>query len=282
MAFSVKSIDYMNFKWTDSTPESMALKQKQMVDHIAMIKQLKEQLQLKEMQTLKLPQPQSPQVYGTGPDFKSFFKPMPTHPAYVGPLPSTVLAKESPTLIPAAPEGLKAFMTGSRVYGTPRPDSDHDMVIRCTLDEQIDLELRSDHDKKILFGDLNIITCIVDWQFNAWYEGTQRLTDIKPVTRAFAIEVFTSLGLRPAPLIQMAAGAYPPPQPVVFKKYSYADYAAVQDKEILKEILKVQPTPNAKWTVTPNPCSEIELKSQAALVSKYTTKYVIDDEEVEF
>ena len=270
------------YKWTTISPEAQAIKQQQMADHIAMINQLKEQLLVKEMQTLQLPQPQQPQVYGTDPGWKSFFKPMVMSHPYADKVPPltlsrTSLTKESPTLIPAAPEGLKAFMTGSRVYGTPRPDSDHDMVIRCNLDEQIRLENRSDHDKKILFGNLNIITCIVDWQFNAWYEGTQRLTDIKPVTRAFAIEVFTSLGLRPAPLEQRAAGAYPTPQPVVkFKKY---DYAAMQDKEIMDDILKPQ--------YAPNPCSEIKLKSylpvQGTLTGHYTTKYVIDDdEEVKF
>lgn len=102
---------------------------------------------------------------------------------------------EGYTYVRKVPSDIKGFMTGSRVYGTPRPDSDYDMVVLVSPEEEAQLKQRSDVKGKILYGNLNLITCTNELDFAAWYEGTRRLEEIKPVTRAFAIEVFESLAL---------------------------------------------------------------------------------------
>lgn len=94
---------------------------------------------------------------------------------------------------------MKSFITGSRAYGKPCPDSDVDLVIRC--DEGLSEFLRSVCDIsetraeatyhgrpcQIRFGRLNIIDCNTDEEFAAWKLGTSRLEDKSPVTRATAV-----------------------------------------------------------------------------------------------
>lgn len=99
-----------------------------------------------------------------------------------------------------------AFLTGSRVYGTPRPDSDIDMCVLldrsefCKLLAIADNE-RQDHEKvyedtddvAYKFGNLNMI-CFHDLEvFDAWRRGTEQLKAEKPVTRARAKEVLHGL-----------------------------------------------------------------------------------------
>jgi len=76
---------------------------------------------------------------------------------------------------------MNAFLTGSRVYGAPRKDSDIDLVVRVTPGLRCQLEELSDTPGKIngitviRFGRLNIIACDDDRQFAAWKFGTADL-----------------------------------------------------------------------------------------------------------
>lgn len=70
-----------------------------------------------------------------------------------------------------------AFITGSRAYGNPRPDSDIDLVVR--MDEATLAILRllneSGNDNVIRFGNLNIIPALSDADYAVWVVGTKQL-----------------------------------------------------------------------------------------------------------
>lgn len=70
-----------------------------------------------------------------------------------------------------------ALLTGSRAYGEPTEDSDIDIVIRCGNGVYELLKKHSDKcaDGSIRFGKLNIICCLENEQYQAWYIGTQDL-----------------------------------------------------------------------------------------------------------
>ncbi len=94
---------------------------------------------------------------------------------------------------------LMPFLTGSRVYGTPREDSDTDLVVYVS---QADLailratagvaapDLKSKYPEKgatLMFGKLNLI-CVEDAaKFEAWRSATEALKARKPVTRDEAV-----------------------------------------------------------------------------------------------
>lgn len=95
---------------------------------------------------------------------------------------------------------MKAFCTGSRVYGVSREDSDIDLVV--TVSER-DFELLCQHgdgdtarileysgaeNGQLKFGKLNLI-CVSEAQMPAWKEATDSLEAVKPVTRETAISV---------------------------------------------------------------------------------------------
>ncbi len=104
----------------------------------------------------------------------------------------------------------KAFLTGSRVYGKPRPDSDIDLVI---LIEEKDLnklikmadetmEANNDYDPKdarcLRFGKLNLLCCLNPKHFDVWKSGTDELLRRKrendePVSRDTAISFLSWL-----------------------------------------------------------------------------------------
>ena len=97
----------------------------------------------------------------------------------------------------------RAFITGSRIYGTPSNRSDMDLVIYPT---KKDLELlgtlADDTDGSassefpscsLRYGRLNLICAKNDDWFLAWWKGTQELIAQKPVTRQTAVETFTRL-----------------------------------------------------------------------------------------
>ncbi len=90
---------------------------------------------------------------------------------------------------------MQAFLTGSYAYGTPREDSDIDLVIRC--DEETAKFLSEMRDDKttpaIKFGKLNFIPCTDDAQYTAWRAGTTALEYRKPVERETACTMFISL-----------------------------------------------------------------------------------------
>lgn len=102
---------------------------------------------------------------------------------------------------------MKAFLTGSRVYGTPRPDSDIDFVVLVGKDELLTLTALADNlaekaesegslgstrgkedpGESLRFGKLNLICHTSQVVFEAWRDATAALKDVRPVTREAAI-----------------------------------------------------------------------------------------------
>lgn len=96
------------------------------------------------------------------------------------------------------------FITGSRVYGEPREDSDLDLVVHMPAEvaEEIWGELFPEKPTNygagafsiFRFGQLNLIATHTQSAFYAWREGTnkclaQRLTKRKPLTRSEAVTI---------------------------------------------------------------------------------------------
>lgn len=107
---------------------------------------------------------------------------------------------------------MQGFFTGSRVYGTPREDSDLDLCVLVTADEfdtlleaveevtdKLGDPMSKDEalapsgkcpDQSLRFGKLNMI-CMIEpqelWQYKAWQTGTANLFARKPVTRDDAV-----------------------------------------------------------------------------------------------
>ena len=85
-----------------------------------------------------------------------------------------------------------AFLTGSQVYGSPTAASDVDIVVLLTeQDAWIVESLRDSSDKRspgtTYFGKVNLINVEDRREYRAWYEATQYLRSVRPVTREFAI-----------------------------------------------------------------------------------------------
>lgn len=110
--------------------------------------------------------------------------------------------------MPLVPEIIKdhracpAFVTGSRAYGSPREDSDCDLVIRCSESTARRLRELSDDPAHcgrlgVRFGVLNLILCETDEEYTAWFDGTQALVRefvaTGPVSRDRAIEVLSAM-----------------------------------------------------------------------------------------
>lgn len=105
---------------------------------------------------------------------------------------------------------LAPLFTGSRCYGTPRPESDWDWVIKIQQYPQKVLVSHADEvtekekdqypdggyegsnrlDRALRFGPVNLICCSSTMQYQAWCNGTRYLTEQAPVTRKKAIETF--------------------------------------------------------------------------------------------
>ena len=94
------------------------------------------------------------------------------------------------------------FLTGSRAYGTPREDSDVDLVmladesafqVMAQVSSQI--EFFAEGGCSLRFGLLNIIGVTNADEFAKWKSGTEHLKTIAPVTREHAVEYLTGLGL---------------------------------------------------------------------------------------
>lgn len=95
-----------------------------------------------------------------------------------------------------------SFFTGSRVYGTPRPDSLIDWCVLIDWSVYWELQHKAEHiipcinrsvasSEALQFGRFSLICFMypIDLAvFKAWREGTQRLIARKPVTRAEAIQ----------------------------------------------------------------------------------------------
>lgn len=102
---------------------------------------------------------------------------------------------------------MKACLTGSRVYGTPRFDSDLDCVVLVEDDNDYQL-LHFSSDKRngailtndgyngvsLRFGNLNVIAVLRDEKvFEAWRKGTDFLKAIRPVTKEQACMVLETM-----------------------------------------------------------------------------------------
>lgn len=80
-----------------------------------------------------------------------------------------------------------AFITGSRAYGTPREDSDIDLVILCNEDvagrlreladagDEFPASVAGPNSFSIRFGKLNIIACFDKKVYDLWRQGTLEL-----------------------------------------------------------------------------------------------------------
>ncbi len=95
-----------------------------------------------------------------------------------------------------------AFITGSRAYGTVKPSSDVDLVIRCTLEMKQLLQKLSDkivglagEQLTIRFGKCNIIACTTDEEFAVWRIGTTQMKNsvARPYDKIAAKQVLDTL-----------------------------------------------------------------------------------------
>lgn len=70
---------------------------------------------------------------------------------------------------------MKAFITGSQIYGIPSEESDIDLVIFASKDVLDILLPESDlGHAPIKFGKLNVIVAETEQQYLAWFEGKRK------------------------------------------------------------------------------------------------------------
>lgn len=89
---------------------------------------------------------------------------------------------------------MRAYITGSRAYGTPRDDSDIDLVIACGSNDLFELWESVDH-TRLMFGKLNLVAFNVDVpeeaaRYERWLKVHNGLVERKPVTKEQAIAAF--------------------------------------------------------------------------------------------
>lgn len=89
---------------------------------------------------------------------------------------------------------MKAFLTGSRAYGTPKPDSDIDLVVLVDPEAAELLWALSDTKGQCRFGKINLITFSNQDNFARWEAVTKELITRKPVTRDDAVAAFQLAG----------------------------------------------------------------------------------------
>lgn len=91
---------------------------------------------------------------------------------------------------------MKSYITGSRAYGTPREDSDIDLVIAVNEHDYRLLWAFADKDQKRLdYGKLNLVAFNLDLpeesaRFERWLKVHESLVARKPVTKDEAIAAF--------------------------------------------------------------------------------------------
>lgn len=102
---------------------------------------------------------------------------------------------------------MKSLLTGSRVYGTPRKDSDIDIVILATPAEFQTFQRFSDdqgllseyhgpeeycsgpRSLNVKSGGINIVVFTDPREYDAWQEATGLLERSAPVTRQTAVDI---------------------------------------------------------------------------------------------
>ena len=96
----------------------------------------------------------------------------------------------------------EAFVTGSRKYGSPRPDSDVDLAILVNREDAEILRHHSEGEgeeanRKIVYGKLNLIVFVKgeeDDQYQAWKKTNEVLRAMRPVTKAQATSALENMG----------------------------------------------------------------------------------------
>lgn len=127
---------------------------------------------------------------------------------------------------------MNALVTGSQVYGTPKSDSDVDLVVLVSVEDYAILSRNAEPDDSIQeksknydgigglraslrFGKLNVLVTTDPLAFEVWRRGTDELkrdADTNgPVSRAVAVRLFNAMrdhhGLyNAAPCVERRAG----------------------------------------------------------------------------
>lgn len=89
-----------------------------------------------------------------------------------------------------------SFISGSRSYGTPRSDSDVDLVVLVSpLDADIIRSLAGCNklDEPVKFGRLNLILMESELEMAVWYVATEQCRKIAPLDREAAKKVINAL-----------------------------------------------------------------------------------------
>lgn len=93
------------------------------------------------------------------------------------------------------------FITGSWAYGSPRTNSDVDLVIRADPWTAYFLTKQSEQPKDrseidsyaVRYGNLNLIVTTSNEAYDQWKQGTEELIAKSPVTRDEAVAHFKTL-----------------------------------------------------------------------------------------
>lgn len=134
----------------------------------------------------------------------------------------------------------KSFITGSRAYGKPRPNSDIDLVVYLSEEDLeillemggfdtpvrfLDSEYIASGGIPLRIGKINLICVVDDERYKVWKDGTDKLKKRKekrgkPIEREEACKLFARLrheaGLQSSPDPQI--GTSPSPSKGVKKK----------------------------------------------------------------
>ena len=95
---------------------------------------------------------------------------------------------------------MDAFLTGSRAYGAPSPESDFDLVVRISNEDFWKLAtIHEPHEQRLFEGEgsfktpcvkvgrLSLICCTSDEEYDRWLKFTRKAIEKAPVSRQKAI-----------------------------------------------------------------------------------------------
>ena len=148
---------------------------------------------------------------------------------------------------------MRAFLTGSRVYGSPTNSSDVDLVVCVTKAElEILRDLAHSQDgsggpdvsASLRFGRLNLITVTDTTDYETWAEGTRRLIERKPVTRDTAVETFKKIQGRIDDPPRWRSGDVPVEVPLI-KLVSTGGTEEFWPADLKSFLEKIAPDPNS-------------------------------------